>query len=91
MRLLYSLFLEKVSRDIAVSAAVGVTAGLRAAVADGVEGQTLESRVEMELDAVLDELRRTPSIMAGAPSAIEDAAPKKRGRPRKNPLPEIES
>lgn len=98
MKSLYALFLEKLSRDVAISTAVGVTAGMRAAVCDSKDNQTIESRVERELDVVFGEILNPSAIITASPSAIgngavHDTALPKRGpgRPRKSPLPEVES
>jgi hypothetical protein len=94
---LYALILEKLSRDIAISTAAGVTAGMRAAIGDSKSGQTIESRVEIELDAVFGEILNPPAIIAASPTSIGDggvqntALPKRGpGRPRKSPLPEVQ-
>ncbi len=98
MKSLYALILEKLSRDIAISTAAGVTAGMRAAIDDSKNGQSIESRVEMELDAVFGEILNPPAIVAASPPAISNggiqntALPKRGpGRPRKSPLPEAQS
>lgn len=95
MKSLYALILEKISRDIAISTAVGVTAGMRAAVGDAKDGQSIESRVEQELEAVFGETVNPPPIATTTvPSIGSDASstavvPKRGpGRPRKSPFPE---
>lgn len=95
MKSLYALLMEKISRDIAISTAVGVTAGMRAAIGDTQHGQSIESRVEQELDAVFREIMNSPSIAAPtvqslvADAASPSVAPKRGpGRPRKAPFPE---
>lgn len=98
MKSLYALILEKLSRDIAMSTAVGMTAGMRAAVGQAQDGETMESRVERELDAVFADVVNPPAIVAASSAVIGNgsgnntALPKRGpGRPRKNPVSEGQS
>lgn len=95
MKSLYALLMEKISRDIAISTAVGVTAGMRAAIGDVKNGQSIESRVEQELETVFADVLNPPTIAATTvPSIGSDtgstSVPPKRGpgRPRKTPASE---
>jgi len=95
---LYALLLEKISRDIAISTAVGVTAGMRAAIGDSKNGQSIESRVEQELEVVFGEIVNSPTIAATPVPSIESdtgsngVLPKRGpGRPRKSQFPEHSS
>lgn len=92
MKSLYALILEKLSRDIAMSTAVGITAGMRAAIGQAQDGESMESRVERELDLVFADVLNPPAIVAAPSAAIGNGAinnthlPKRGpGRPRKNP------
>lgn len=97
MKSLYALLLEKISRDIAISTAVGVTAGMRAAINDSRNGQSIESRVEQELDAVFAEFLNPSTIGATTVPSIDTGTgatvvPKRGpGRPRKSSVPESSS
>lgn len=81
MKSLYALMLEKFARDIAVSTAVGMTAGIRAALSVD-ESSPIESRVATELEAVIGELSQRPhAVIDATPQLPPRRGP---GRPRKD-------
>lgn len=81
MKRLYRLMLEKWMRDVGLSTAAGMTAGMQAAFGDA--DKPLSDRVDEELFGVLEKLQHPP---APPPPALTDGQPPKRGpgRPRKN-------
>lgn len=88
---LYPLWLEKLCRDVALSTAIGGTAGLRAVMGD--ESLPLRGRVDAALDEVLEEVERPPALEVGEIPALQNGAPmlkRPRGRPRKHQAPETE-
>jgi len=78
----YRLAMRMLTRDIALSTAVGVAAGMRAGLSMG-EGESIDGRVDAEMNALLDQMDN--ALPAIREAEVQTAIPPKRGvgRPRK--------